>query len=147
MVGKIHLKRGPVFRGQVIWVSSAMRFGRTAMPRTRMCPEPWLRQRVPRDVWTWTALDSDSKMILSWEVGDQSTQTAIEFMDDLQKRLANRVQLTTDGNKAYLEAVEGALGGYINHAQLIKLYGETPGNNPGHRAMMKCIHQMKSTYG
>ena len=49
------------------------------------------------DVWTWTALDSDSKMILSYEVGDRSGATAIEFMDDLSGRLANRVQLTTDG--------------------------------------------------
>lgn len=62
------------------------------------------------DVWTWTAIDSDSKMILSYEVGDRSGATAIEFMDDLRARLSNRVQLTTDGHKAYLEAVEGAFG-------------------------------------
>ena len=79
------------------------------------------------DVWTWTALDSDSKMILSYEVGDRSGATAIEFMDDLRGRLANRVQLTTDGHKAYLEAVEGALGGDVDYAQLIKLYGEPTG--------------------
>jgi IS1 family transposase len=80
------------------------------------------------DVWTWTALDSDSKMILAYEVGDRSAATAIEFMDDLRARLANRVQLTTDGHKAYLEAVEGAFGGDVDFAQLIKLYGETKGN-------------------
>ena len=68
------------------------------------------------DVWTWTALDSDSKMILSYEVGDRSGATAIEFMDDLRSRLANRVQLTTDGHKAYLEAVEGAFGGDVDYA-------------------------------
>ena len=78
------------------------------------------------DVWTWTALDSDSKMILSYEVGDRSGATAIEFMDDLRSRLANRVQLTTDGHKAYLEAVEGAFGEDVDYAQLIKLYGDTP---------------------
>lgn len=77
------------------------------------------------DVWTWTALDSDSKMILAYEVGDRSAATAIEFMDDLRARLANRVQLTTDGHKAYLEAVEGAFGGDVDFAQLIKLYGES----------------------
>ena len=76
------------------------------------------------DVWTWTALDSDSKMILSYEVGDRSGATAIEFMDDLRSRLANRVQLTMDGHKAYLEAVEGAFGEDVDHAQLIKLYGD-----------------------
>ena len=58
------------------------------------------------DVWTWTAIDADSKMILAYEVGDRSSATAIEFMDNLRGRLANRVQLTTDGYKAYLEAVE-----------------------------------------
>ena len=83
------------------------------------------------DVWTWTALDSDSKMILSYEVGDRSGATAIELMDDLRGRLANRVQLTTDGYKAYLEAVEGALGGDVDYAQLIKLYGEPTGQK-GH---------------
>jgi len=78
------------------------------------------------DVWTWTALDSDSKMILAYQVGDRSGQTAIEFMDDLRDRLANRVQLTTDGHKAYLEAVEGAFGDDVDFAQLVKLYGDAP---------------------
>ena len=77
------------------------------------------------DVWTWTAIDSDSKMILSYEIGDRSSETAIEFMDDLRKRLANRVQMTTDGHKAYLEAVEGAFGGDVDYAMLVKLYGES----------------------
>ena len=79
------------------------------------------------DVWTWTALDADHKMILSYEVGDRSGETAIEFMDDLRGRLANRVQLTTDGHKSYLEAVEGAFGGDVDYAQLVKLYGSTEG--------------------
>ena len=78
------------------------------------------------DVWTWTAIEADSKLIISWEVGDRTSATAIEFMDDLRDRLANRVQLTTDGHKAYLEAVEGAFGGDVDYAQLIKLYGEAP---------------------
>lgn len=79
------------------------------------------------DVWTWTAIDRDSKMILSFEVGDRSGATAIEFMDDLCARLANRVHLTTDGHKAYLEAVEGAFGGDIDYAMLVKLYGDLGG--------------------
>lgn len=79
------------------------------------------------DVWTWTAIEADSKMILSYEVGDRSAATAIEFMDDLCARLANRVQLTTDGHKAYLEAVEGAFGVDIDYAMLIKLYGDLGG--------------------
>jgi IS1 family transposase len=83
------------------------------------------------DVWTWTAIDRDSKMILAFEVGDRSSATAIEFMDDLRARLANRVQLTTDGHKAYLEAVEGAFGGDVDYAMLVKLYGDATGQK-GH---------------
>lgn len=83
------------------------------------------------DVWTWTAIDRDHKMILSYEVGDRSGATAIEFMDDLRARLANRVQLTTDGHKAYLEAVEGAFGGDVDYAMLVKLYGDATGQK-GH---------------
>ena len=81
-------------------------------------------------MWTWTALDSDSKMILAYEVGDRTAMTAIEFMDDLRTRLANRVQLTTDGHKAYLEAVEGAFGADVDYAQLVKLYGEDKNVGP-----------------
>jgi IS1 family transposase len=83
------------------------------------------------DVWTWTAIERDNKMILSFEVGDRSSATAIEFMDDLRARLANRVQLTTDGHKAYLEAVEGAFGGDVDYAMLVKLYGDATGQK-GH---------------
>jgi IS1 family transposase len=78
------------------------------------------------DVWTWTAIDADTKLIVSPFVGDRSGQSAIALMDDLRDRLANRVQLTTDGHKAYLEAVEGAFGGDVDYAQLIKMYGPTP---------------------
>lgn len=83
------------------------------------------------DVWTWTAIDRDSKMILAFEVGDRSAYTARDFMFDLADRLATRVQLTTDGHKAYLEAVEGAFGADVDFAQLIKLYGEPTGQK-GH---------------
>ena len=83
------------------------------------------------DTWTWTALDSESKLIVSYMVGGRDSEYAIGFMDDLRARLANRVQLTTDGHKAYLEAVEGAFGGDVDYAQLIKLYGEPTGQK-GH---------------
>jgi IS1 family transposase len=83
-----------------------------------------------RDVWTWTALDSVSKMILSWAVGDRSAQTADYFIVDLAGRLAAPVQLTTDGHKAYLDAVAGAFGNPIDYAMLVKLYGEEPGVGP-----------------
>ena len=77
------------------------------------------------DVWTWTAICADTKLVPSWRVGDRTSLTAIEFMDDLRPRLANRVQLTSDGHKAYLEAVEGAFGGDVDYAQLVKIYGDT----------------------
>ena len=79
------------------------------------------------DVWTWTAIDRDSKMILAFEVGDRSAETAREFMFDLAGRLANRVQLTTDGYGAYLKAVGDAFAADVDYAMLVKLYGEPTG--------------------
>ena len=76
------------------------------------------------DVWTWVGIDSDSKLVISTMVSPgRGAEYAIEFMDDLRSRLDNRVQLTTDGHRAYLEAVEGAFGGDVDYAQLVKLYG------------------------
>jgi IS1 family transposase len=76
------------------------------------------------DVWTWTAIDRDSKMMLAFEVGDRSAETAREFMFDLADRLASRVQLTTDGQGAYLKAVGDAFAADIDYAMLVKIYGE-----------------------
>ncbi|MFH1157791.1 MAG: IS1 family transposase [Pseudomonadota bacterium] len=77
------------------------------------------------DLWTWTAIESESKLILSWLVGGRDSDTAMDFVADLKGRLANRVQLTTDGHKAYLEAIEGAFGDDVDYAMMVKLYGET----------------------
>jgi len=77
------------------------------------------------DVWTWTALDGDSKFIISWLVGGRDAGYATEFMNDLKERLAHRVQLTTDGHRAYLDAVWDAFGVDVDYAQLVKLYGES----------------------
>jgi len=74
-------------------------------------------------VWTWTALDADTKLIASWMVGNRDAVAAHEFMKDLAGRLANRVQLTTDGHAAYLSAVENNFGDGIDYAMLIKMYG------------------------
>lgn len=90
------------------------------------------------DVWTWTAIDADSKLIVSYLVGGRDAGYATEMMYDLQARLANRVQLTTDGHKAYLEAVEDAFGGDVDYAQLIKLYGPTIAA-PGRYSPPACI--------
>ncbi|CBE68398.1 conserved protein of unknown function [Candidatus Methylomirabilis oxygeniifera] len=78
------------------------------------------------DVWTWTAMDADSKLMISWLVGERDAGYATEFINDLAARLATRVQLTTDGLKVYLEAIEGAFGADIDYAQLVKLFGEAP---------------------
>jgi IS1 family transposase len=72
------------------------------------------------DAWTWTALDADSKLIAAYWVGDRDGECAMWFIDSLRQRLANRVQLTSDGHKAYLEAVEAAFGADVDYAQLIK---------------------------
>jgi IS1 family transposase len=75
------------------------------------------------DVWTWTALDPDSKLMASWYIGWRGEEEAIEFMLDLRGRLANRIQLTTDGHIAYRGAVERVFGNDVDYAQLIKEYG------------------------
>ena len=79
------------------------------------------------DIWTWTAIDADSKLIISWNVGGRDVGYASVFMDDVAGRLTTRVQLTTDGHKPYLQAVEGAFGAAVDYAQLVKLYGDAPG--------------------
>ncbi len=78
------------------------------------------------DVWTWTAIDADSKLVASWMVGSRDGEAAKEFVADLAGRLANRVQLTTDGHRVYLEAVEGAFGGDVDFGMLVKHYGDGP---------------------
>lgn len=78
------------------------------------------------DVWTWTALDADSKLIVGWLVGDRDAEAANAFMLDVAGRLATRVQLTTDGHKPYLDAVDGAFGIDVDYAMLIKAYGQPP---------------------
>ncbi len=79
------------------------------------------------DVWTWVAIDSDTKLVPSYRVGARDVAEAQAFMDDLAGRLRHRVQLTSDGHHAYLSAVEGAFEGDVDYAQLIKLYGSTDG--------------------
>jgi IS1 family transposase len=77
------------------------------------------------DVWTWVALDADTKLVPTFMVGNRDSQSAKIFIDDLAGRLANRVQLTTDGHKVYLEAIENAFGGDVDYAMLVKIYEST----------------------
>jgi IS1 family transposase len=78
------------------------------------------------DVWTWTAIDADTKLCVSYLVSTRDAGAAYEFMSDVASRLRNRIQLTTDGHAAYLSAVEGAFGGDVDYATLTKLYGVDP---------------------
>src|SRR5258708_4039389 len=83
-------------------------------------------QRIAGDVWVWVAIDADTKLIPSWLLGKRDAGCATEFIDDLAGRLSNRVQLTTDGLKVYIDAVYGPFGYHINYGILHKMYGAEP---------------------
>ena len=116
--------------------------------RTIECDEIWAfvyakQRNVPcakaapsaaGDVWTWTAIDASSKLIVSYLVAsDRKGATALALMDDLRLRLEDRPQINADGLKGYIEAVEGAFGGDVDFAQVIKRYGKEPGINDERR--------------
>ena len=98
------------------------------------------------DVWTWTAICADTKLIASWMVGSRDGDAAKTFIADLAGRLANRVQLTTDGHKAYLEAVEDVFGAKVDYAMLVKLYGAPQGRENERRySPAECAGAIKGT--
>ncbi len=99
------------------------------------------------DCWTWTAIDADSKLLVSYQVGGRDAEYALMLMDDLRGRLANRVQLTTDGHKAYLQAVEDAFGADIDYGMLVKLYGAETGGQGHERkySPSECLGARKDT--
>ena len=84
------------------------------------------------DLWTWTAIDADSKVIISYGVGDRNAGVARVFLEDVAARLSNRIQLTTDGHKMYLDAVPASFEN-VDFAQLVKLYGDDPGKTSARR--------------
>lgn len=90
------------------------------------------------DTWTWTAIDADTKLIASWFVGGRDAECANLFINDLASRLANRVQLTSDGHSAYLQAVEGAFGADVDYAQLVKMFGAAPESAKGRYSPAEC---------
>ncbi len=83
-------------------------------------------------VWTWKAIDADTKLVISYTIGDRGADTAKAFMQDVASRISNRIQLTTDGHRVYAEAVEDAFGADIDYAMLVKIYGAS-GENPDSR--------------
>lgn len=90
------------------------------------------------DVWTWVAIDADTKLVPTYRVGPRDLQEAHLFMGDLARRLSNRVQLTTDGLHHYMKAVRGAFGDEVDFAQLVKLYGRPSDHDRGY-SPAKCI--------
>lgn len=90
------------------------------------------------DIWTWTAICADTKLVPSWLVGSRDAEAALSFIDDLRGRLANRVQLTSDGHSPYLNAVEESFGADVDYAQLVKLYG-TPAEGEKRYSPAQCV--------
>jgi len=97
------------------------------------------------DCWTWVGMDAETKLVCAWLVGSRNADSAAAFMDDLASRLENRVQLTTDGHRAYLTAVEGAFAGNIDYAMLIKQYGNAPQGPQTRYSPAECIGIKKVT--
>ena len=115
-----HLRDLPCKRIQCDEIWSFVYAKQKNVPAAKAAPEH------AGEIWTWTAICADTKLVPCWHVDNRGAEAAKMFMDDLASRLKNRVQLTTDGHKAYLEAVEGAFGGNVDYSQLVKLYGPAP---------------------
>src|SRR5579862_4374971 len=104
-----------------------------AAKQANVTPEILAENPDAGDVWTWVAMDADTKLICSWWVGKRDWWTAKQFVDDLASRLANRIQLTTDGLRLYLHAVHSAFHGDIDYGVLMKHYGVTYTGDDGPR--------------
>jgi len=90
-------------------------------------------------VWTWKAIDADTKLVISYTIGDRGANTAKVFMQDVASRINSRIQLTTDGHRVYAEAVEGAFGADIDYAMLVKIYGASNENPESRYSPATCI--------
>jgi IS1 family transposase len=91
------------------------------------------------DCWTWTAIDADTKLIISYMLGDRGASTAKAFMQDVASRISNRIQLTTDGHRVYADAVEEAFGSDIDYAMLVKIYGASNDSPESRYSPATCI--------
>jgi IS1 family transposase len=96
-------------------------------------------QQGAGDVWTWTAIDADTKLIVSYTLGDRGAGTAKEFMQDVASRITNRMQLTTDGHRVYADAVEEAFGSEVDYAMLVKIYGASNDSPESRYSPATCI--------
>lgn len=95
------------------------------------------------DCWTWTAIDADTKLAVSWLVGPRDATSAMLFMQDVSNRIDRRVQVTSDGLKCYIEAVDAAFSGFVDYAQLVKTYGEAPDGVKGRYSPAECTGARK----
>jgi IS1 family transposase len=91
------------------------------------------------DVWTWIAIDADTKLVISYTLGDRGAATAQAFMQDVAGRVTNRMQLTTDGHRVYADAVENAFGSEIDYAMLVKIYGASNDSPESRYSPATCI--------
>jgi len=100
-----------------------------------------IAEKIPGagDVWLWVAVDADTKLVPCWRLGDRHAGTAREFVHDLATRLRNRVQLTSDGHRVYLTAIESAFGGAVDYAMLVKMYGSDPRESETRYSPAECI--------
>ncbi len=96
------------------------------------------------DIWTWTSICADTKLVPCWHVGDRGAYSAKLFMDDLAGRLNQTIELTTDGHRSNLEAVENALHGNVGYAQLVELYGDAPNSKQQLHSPKVCTGRKKT---
>ena len=90
-------------------------------------------------IWTWKAIDADTKLVISYTIGDRGADTAKAFMQDVASRINSRIQLTTDGHRVYADAVEDAFGSEIDDAMLVKIYGASNENPESRYSPATCI--------
>ncbi len=102
---------------------------------------PTIADKVPGagDVWLWVAIDAETKLVPCWRLGGRDALTAYDFVQDLANRLSNRVQLTSDGHRVYLTAIEAAFGSDVDYAMLVKMYGSDPREDETRYSPAQCI--------
>lgn len=100
-----------------------------------------IAEKIPGagDVWLWVAIDAETKLVPCWQLGDRGASTAYAFVHDLASRLRSRVQLTSDGHRVYLTAIESALGSDVDHVMLVKMYGSDPHETESRYSPPECI--------
>jgi IS1 family transposase len=102
---------------------------------------PVIAEKIPGagDLWLWVAIDAETKLVPCWRLGDRNAGTALRFIHDLASRLSNRIQITSDGHRVYLTAIESAFGADVDYAMLVKMYGADPAESETRYSPAECI--------